>query len=112
MGISTAPNECQACVEGILGDLPFVIVYLADILIFSENDSDHLKHLRIVFERLRQYDVSLNAKKCRILRESVDYLGFTLKPNDIQPQSKKVDAIQQIVEPCSKKELRPFLGMV
>ncbi|GMF28721.1 unnamed protein product [Phytophthora fragariaefolia] len=112
MGISTAPDEYEACMERILGDLPFVIVYLDDILIFSENENDHLEHLRIVFERLRQHDVTLNAKKCRILRESVDYLGFTLTPSGIQPQSKKVDAIQQIAEPSSKKELRRFLGMI
>ncbi|KAG6623058.1 Pol Polyprotein [Phytophthora cinnamomi] len=66
MGISTAPDEYQACMERILGDLDFVIVYLDDILIFSENPVEHLEHLRIVFDRLRQYDVTLNGKKCHI----------------------------------------------
>ncbi|KAG6603064.1 Pol Polyprotein [Phytophthora cinnamomi] len=47
MGISTAPDEYQACMERILGDLDFVIVYLDDILIFSENPVEHLEHLRI-----------------------------------------------------------------
>ncbi|GMF51885.1 unnamed protein product [Phytophthora fragariaefolia] len=73
MGISTAPDEYQACMERILGDLDFVIVYLDDILIFSENPVEHLEHLRIVFDRLRQYDVTLNGKKCHILRDRVDY---------------------------------------
>jgi hypothetical protein len=112
MGISTAPDEYQSCMERILGDLPFVIVYLDDILIFSENENDHLEHLRIVFKRLREYDVTLNASKCHILRDSVDYLGFTLTPSGIQPQAKKVEAIQQIAEPRNKKELRRFLGMI
>ncbi|KAJ8522207.1 hypothetical protein ON010_g17725 [Phytophthora cinnamomi] len=112
MGISTAPDEYQSCMERILGDLPFVIVYLDDVLIFSENETEHLEHLRIVFERLRQYDVTLNASKCKILRESVDYLGFTLTANGIQPQKKKIEAIQQIAEPRNKKELRRFLGMI
>ncbi|KAE9047515.1 hypothetical protein PR002_g991 [Phytophthora rubi] len=49
MGISTAPDEYQAAMERILGDLPFVIVYLDDILVFSENETEHLEHLRIVF---------------------------------------------------------------
>ncbi|GMF43140.1 unnamed protein product [Phytophthora fragariaefolia] len=112
MGISTAPDEYQSCIERILRDLPFVIVYLDDVLIFSENETEHREHLRIVFERLRQYDVTLNASKCKILRESVDYLGFTLTANGIQPQKKKTEAIQQIAEPRNKKELRRFLGMI
>ncbi|GMF43211.1 unnamed protein product [Phytophthora fragariaefolia] len=72
----------------------------------------HLAHLRIVFKRLREFDVTLNASKCHILRDSVDYLGFTLTTNGIQPQAKKVEAIQQIAEPRNKKELRRFLGMI
>ncbi|GMF29533.1 unnamed protein product [Phytophthora lilii] len=52
MGISTAPDEYQACMERVLGDLSFVIVYLDDILIFSETETDHLRHLEIVFKRL------------------------------------------------------------
>uniref|UniRef100_H3HA67 Reverse transcriptase domain-containing protein n=1 Tax=Phytophthora ramorum TaxID=164328 RepID=H3HA67_PHYRM len=69
MGISTAPDEYQSCMERILGDLDFVIVYLDDILVFSQNPVEHLEHLRIVFDRLRQYDVALNGKKCHILRD-------------------------------------------
>ncbi|POM69726.1 K02A2.6-like protein [Phytophthora palmivora] len=71
MGISTAPDEYQVCVECILGDLQFII-----------NVNDHLEQLRNVFERLRQYDVT-NTNKCRILRDSVDYFGFTLTPNGV-----------------------------
>jgi hypothetical protein len=112
MGISTAPDEYQSCMERILGDLDFVIVYLDDILVFSENPVEHLEHLRIVFDRLRQFDVTLNGQKCHILRDHVDYLGFTLTPVGIQPQTKKVEAIQQIVEPRNKRELRRFLGMI
>ncbi|KAE9198591.1 hypothetical protein PF004_g19500 [Phytophthora fragariae] len=112
MGISTAPDEYQACMERILGDLDFVIVYLDDILIFSENPVEHLEHLQIVFDQLRQFDVTLNGKKCHILRDRVDYLGFTLTPEGIQPQTKKVEAIQQIAEPRNKRELRRFLGMI
>lgn len=112
MGISTAPDEYQAGMEKILGDLPFVIVYLDDVLIFSSNEEEHLEHLRIVFERFRKFDITLNAQKCHILRKQVDYLGFTLTPDGIQPQTKKVEAIQHIAEPKTKKELRRFLGMI
>ncbi|KAJ0408806.1 hypothetical protein P43SY_000702 [Pythium insidiosum] len=112
MGISTAPDEYQACMERIFGDLPFVVVYLDDLLVFSGSENEHLGHLKIVFERLEQYDVTLNGKKCHILRTSVDYLGYTLTADGIQPQEKKIQAIQKIAIPRSRKELRRFLGMI
>ncbi|GMF24309.1 unnamed protein product [Phytophthora fragariaefolia] len=67
----------------ILGYLPFVIVYLDDILIFSKNENDPLEHLRTVFKRLREYGVTLNALKCHILRDPVfsGLLGIYVAPN-------------------------------
>ena len=76
MGISTAPDEYQACMEQICNDLNFIVVYLDDVLVFSPTPEEHLEHLCIVFERLTCYDVTLNGKKCHILRQEVDYLGF------------------------------------
>uniref|UniRef100_A0AAV1U4K5 RNA-directed DNA polymerase n=1 Tax=Peronospora matthiolae TaxID=2874970 RepID=A0AAV1U4K5_9STRA len=112
MGISTAPDEYQACMEKIFGDLAFVVVYLDDILVYSDSEETHLEHLHIVFKRLTKYGVTLNGKKCHILRQSVDYLGFTLTSQGIQPQQKKIQAIQQISVPKTRKELRRFLGMI
>ena len=89
MGISTAPDKYQACMEQILNDLNFIVVYLDDVLVFSPTPEEHLEHLRIVFERLTCYDVTLNGKKCYILRQEVDYLGFTLSAEGIKPQEKK-----------------------
>ena len=112
MGVSTAPDEYQACMEKIFGDLPFVIVYLDDLLVFSKTEEEHLQHLRIVFQRLEEYDVTLNGKKCHILRKKVDYLGFVLTPEGIKPQEKKIDAILQLTEPRNKRQLRKFIGML
>ena len=46
-------------------------------------EETHLEHLDIVFKRLDTYDVSINGKKCHILRQSVDYLGFALASEEI-----------------------------
>ncbi|GMF30837.1 unnamed protein product [Phytophthora fragariaefolia] len=112
MGISTAPDEYQACMEKIFDDLDFVVVYLDDILVFSVNYTEHLEHLRIVFERLARYGVTRNGKKCHILRKEVDYLGYTLSAEGIRPQARKIQSIQRIALPRNRKELRRFLGMI
>lgn len=112
MGISTAPDKFKACMQKIFGDLPFVVVYLDDLLVYSNTESEHLEHLRVLFERLANYDVTLNGKKCHVLRKSFDYIGFTLTAQGIQPQAKKIQAINKIAVPRNKKELRSFLGMI
>ncbi|OWZ16640.1 Pol Polyprotein [Phytophthora megakarya] len=96
MGISTAPDECQIHPQKQ----------------HDEEHLEHLEHLCIVFERLERFNVILNGKKCHILREEVDYLGYTLSPEGIKPHAKKIQAIQQIVVPRNRKELRRFLGMI
>ena len=70
MGISTATDKYQACMGKIPGDLDFVVVDPDDILVYSNSEKTHLKHLDIVFKRLEKYDVTLNGKKCYILRQS------------------------------------------
>ena len=83
MGISTAPDKFKACMEKIVGDLPFVVVYLNELLVYSNTESEHLEHLRVLLERLANYDVTLDGKKCHVLRKSVDYIGFTLTAQGI-----------------------------
>ena len=63
--------------ERIFGYLPFIVVYLDDLLVFSSTDEDHLAHLRILFDRLHTYGVTLNGKKSHIWCKKVNYLGFT-----------------------------------
>ncbi|KAE8895364.1 hypothetical protein PF005_g4105 [Phytophthora fragariae] len=107
-----APDEYQAFMEKIFGDLDFVVVYLDDIVVFSANEEEHLEHLRIVFERLARYGVTLNGKKCHILRKEFDYLGYTLSAEGIKTQARKIQAIQRITVPRNHKELRRLLGII
>ncbi|POM64616.1 Gag-pol fusion protein [Phytophthora palmivora] len=112
MGICTAPDEYQTCMDGTLGDLDIVVVYLDDIIVFSQDEEEHLEHLRIVFKRLKKYGGSLNGKKCYILRKEVDYLDYTLSAEGIKPQAKTIQAIQKIVVPRNREELLRFLGII
>ena len=103
MEISTAPDEHQDCMDNIFGNLAFVAVYLNNIHVFSDSEETLLEHLHILFKRLTKYDVNLNGKTCHILRQSVDYLGFTLTSLGAQPPKKIFLAIEQIAIPKTRK---------
>ena len=112
MGISTAPDEFQARMQALLGDLPFVRVYLDDVLVLTETCfKDHMTELEQVFVRLKSAGLQCNAQKCKFAAFETEYLGYNLTQSGIQPQVKKIAAIQAISEPENKRELRRFIGL-
>ena len=64
--------------ERISGDLEFVVVYLDVLLVFSSSKTDQLEHLRLFFDRMITFGVTLNGKTCHMFRQKVDHLGYTL----------------------------------
>ena len=112
MGISTAPDEFQARMQALLGDLPFVRVYLDDVLVLTETSFfDHLKDLEQVFVRLKSAGLQCNAPKCKFAAYETENLGYNLTQIGIQPLVKKISAIQSISDPVNKRELRRFIGL-
>ena len=58
----------------------FVSVYLDDVIVFSGTLKNHIKHLRAVFDCLREAGLMLNPKKCKIICDEVEYLGHVVTP--------------------------------
>ena len=113
MGIKNAPDIFQHIMQDLLGDLDFVRVYIDDILITSSKDfADHLTKLDIVLQRLEKAGFRANVRKCFFAEAELEYLGFWVTREGIQPQPKKVEAIHRLTQPKTRKQLRRFLGMV
>ena len=113
MGVAGSPDIFQSKMSELMAALEFVRTYLDDLLIISKASlSDHLEKLRMVFTRLREARLKVNADKSKFCALETEYLGYTLTREGIQPQTKKVQAILAIKPPTNVKELRRFLGMV
>ena len=89
----------------------FSVAYLDDILIYSESLTDHMKHIQMVFDRLRKHNLHLKLKKCSFLKKETNYLGFVINENGVQPEQKKINVIRSLPPPTSVKEVRSFIGM-
>ena len=74
----------------------FVVVYLDDTNVYSKTFEDHLKHLRIVFQRIRDAGLKLNLNKCNFWMKSLPFLGHTISSEGIAPDPAKIDAVQKI----------------
>ena len=74
-GLTTAPATFQRLMNEILGDLPFVIIYLDDILVCSKSISEHIEHLSIVFKRLKSAGLKMKPSKCSFGTPKSDISG-------------------------------------
>ena len=90
MSIWISSSSClfQRLVNEVLSGLTFAFGYLDDILVFSPDMETHLKHLRILFERLRSADLKLKEVKCNFLKKHIQYLEHIISGEGIAPYRK------------------------
>ncbi|KAG1177838.1 hypothetical protein G6F36_010757 [Rhizopus arrhizus] len=90
----------------------FVMVYLDDILIFTDGDEElHKKHVKLVLEKLNDAKLIINTKKCLFNRKELTFLGFNISAKGILPAAKKVQAIMDWPEPTNVQQVRQFMGL-
>jgi hypothetical protein len=89
----------------------FVVVFIDDILIYSETAEEHEEHLRIVLERLRQQKLYAKFSKCKFWMEKVTFLGHVLSAEGIVVDPSKVESVTKWEQPLNVKDVRSFLRM-
>ena len=113
MGLCNSPDIFQEKMNELFDGLDFVRAYIDDLLcITTDTFEDHLEKLDEIFARLRNAGLKVNAKKSFFARSELEYLGYWITRDGIQPVKKKVEAILKIDEPKTAKELRSFIGVV
>ena len=111
-GLTNAPAAFQRFMNDIFSDLldVYVIIYLDDILVYSNDPSQHTKHVREVLRRLRMNGLYARPDKCRFSADTVEYLGFILSKEGLKMDPSKVQTIQDWPEPRKIKDIQSFLG--
>lgn len=74
-------------------------------------DDDHLKHLRLVFERLLAANLKAKTTKCQFCKPETKYLGFVVNENGVKVDPEKIEAILKIQAPTTKRQVKQFLGV-
>lgn len=112
-GLTNAPAAFQRFMNDIFRDLldVTVIVYLDDILIFSEDPTKHEEHVKEVLKRLKANQLFCKPSKCHFSVTTVTYLGLVITPQGISMDEKKVEAVNKWPKPTKVKEVQAFLGL-
>ena len=112
MGLKSAGNTFCRFMHEVLRGVPNCFVYIDDIMIFSESEEDHWKHLSEVFNRLEHFGLILNKDKCVFAVKEVDFLEHRVDSQGVRPLETKVSAIRDFPKPRTVKDLRKFLGAI
>src|SRR6266481_2277902 len=86
-----------------------IIVYMDEIMIYSDGLPEHTTHVREVLQRLHANGLSAHADKCEFHITSCEYLGYMLSPEGLTMASNKVQIIQDWPEPRKVKDIQSFL---
>jgi hypothetical protein len=89
----------------------FVVVFIDDILIYSQSDSDHEEYLRLVLQKLRDNQLYAKFSKCEFWIGEVPFLGHIISNGGISVDPAKVKEIMEWRVPTTVTEIRSFLGL-
>ena len=111
-GLKCAPASCVRAMDRIFKDenRRISFIYMDDIICFSETIEENIRRLSILFETMRDNGLKLKAKKCEFAKDSVNYLGHTIKSDGICPDMSRLEALTESPEPKSVDDVRSFLG--
>ncbi|GFS56063.1 hypothetical protein TNCV_1650191 [Trichonephila clavipes] len=111
-GLCNAASTFQCFFDEVLRGLNFVYAFIDDILVASSSVAEHIHHLRLLFQRLDQYGLSINRSKCTFGVPTLNFLGFQVCNSEIKPLEDRVKAILKFPQPTTITQLRRFLGML
>ncbi|RVW53188.1 Retrovirus-related Pol polyprotein from transposon 17.6 [Vitis vinifera] len=112
-GLTNAPSTFQSLMNNIFQPYlrKFILVFFDDILIYSRSFSDHIHHLSIALQVLRENLLYVKSNKCFFGHSSIEYLGHVISSGGVYTDPQKVAAVRDWPTPITLKQLRGFLGL-
>jgi len=111
-GLCNASQTFQRCMNELFGHLPFIFVYIDDMLIFSSSEEEHRTHMKQIFHILSQNNLRIGLEKCEFFKPQVTFLGYDINSTGLKPRASKCEALEMIDLPETVKGLHSFLGAI
>lgn len=107
-GLTNALATFQCLMNDVLAPFlrKFVLVFLDDILIYSQSLEEHINHLKQVLEQLRQHQLYMKISKCSFAQTQLSYLGHIISDEGLSTDMGKISAMMEWPVPTTVIELR------
>jgi hypothetical protein len=89
----------------------FVVVFIDDILVYSKNEEEHVGHLHVVLQRLREHHLYAKLSKCDFWLKEIKFLGHTISQAGIAVDPDKVQEVMNLKPPMTVRQIRSFIGL-
>ncbi|KAK1618870.1 hypothetical protein QYE76_024387 [Lolium multiflorum] len=112
-GLTNAPAYFMTMMNKVFMEFldKFVVVFIDDILVYSRDNAEHEKHLRLIMEKLREHKLYAKFSKCEFWLDKVGFLGHIVSAEGVAVDPSKVAAVTEWESPKNAKEIRSFLGL-
>ena len=112
-GLKNSPPSFQRIMaHSLLPCKKLSMVYLDDILVYSDSFDQHLQHLNQVLAILNKHKFQLSPQKCELTKTTIDYLGHTISAQGIRPLQERIDKILAIPQPTTLSKANAFIGAI
>ena len=112
-GLTNASATFQCLMECCLGNLHlnWCIIYLDEIIVFTEDPDEHIKRLKGVFQKLAEAGLKLKPGKCEFFKSCISLLGHIVSADGIECDPKKIEAVKNWPVPKTVTEVKKFPGI-
>ncbi|XP_062080260.1 uncharacterized mitochondrial protein AtMg00860-like [Humulus lupulus] len=112
-GLTNVLETFMDLMNRVLGEYldKFVIVFIDDILLYSRNQEEHDKHLKLILQRLREKKLYAKLSKCEFWMNQVSFLGHVVSGDGIAVDPAKIKAVKKWKVPKNAQEVCSFLGL-
>ena len=104
----------QRLMQNCLGELnlTYCLIYLDDMIVFSETPEEHLLRMCVVFNRLREHGLKLKPSKCDVFKSEINYLAHHVSKEGVQPTKNNLESIAQCPPPDTYTKVKFFMGLI
>ena len=113
-GLCNMPVMFQCLMKNCLGELnlSFAMVYLDDVIVYSETLEDHLTWLQAIFDHFAHHGLKLKPSKCHFFKEEITYLGHEISAKGMLPGQKGIEEIAWMGPPMMYTGVRKFIRAI
>ena len=113
-GLCNTLPTFQRLMQNCLGELnlTYCLIYLDDVIVFSDTPEEHLQRMRVVFNCLRKHGLKLKPSKCEVLKSEINYLAHHVSQKGVLPSKKNLESIAQCPPLDTYTKVKSFVGLV
>ena len=102
-GLCNAPPTFRRLMQNCLGELnlTYCLIYLDDVIVFSDMPEEHLRRISVVFNSLREHSLKLKPSKCEVFKSEINHLAHHVSQKGVLPSKKNLESIAQCPPPDS-----------